>query len=96
MSLFPLSEARTPTPFHVYDAAGILRRAKALDEAFSWSPGFRNYFAVKATPNPAIIQILAEYGCGVDCSSACELLMAEALGLTGERIMFCSNDTPAG
>ena len=85
-----------PTPFYLYDEAGIRRTAEALTSAFSWAPSFREYFAVKATPNPAIIQILAEYGCGVDCSSACELLMAEALGLSGERIMFCSNDTPAG
>ena len=85
-----------PTPFYLYDEAGIRRTAEALASAFSWAPSFREYFAVKATPNPAIISILAEYGCGVDCSSACELLMAEALGLSGERIIFCSNDTPAG
>ncbi|MCR4871800.1 MAG: diaminopimelate decarboxylase, partial [Atopobiaceae bacterium] len=85
-----------PTPFYLYDEAGIRRTAEALTSAFSWAPSFREYFAVKATPNPAIISILAEYGCGVDCSSECELLMAEALGLSGERIMFCSNDTPAG
>ena len=97
---FPLSlvqemEKRTPTPFHVYDAAGILRRAKALDEAFSWSPGFRNYFAVKATPNPAILELLRGAGSGADCSSLAELVLAERAGLRGEDVMFSSNDTPA-
>ena len=90
-----LMEARTPTPFHVYDAAGILRRAKALDEAFSWSPGFRNYFAVKATPNPAILKLLGGAGSGADCSSLAELVLAEKVGNVGEKIMFTSNDTPA-
>ena len=88
-------EAATPTPFHVYDAAGILRRAKALDEAFSWSPGFRNYFAVKATPNPAILELLKGAGSGADCSSLAELALAERAGLRGEDVMFSSNDTPA-
>ena len=97
---FPLSlvqemEKRTPTPFHVYDAAGILRRAKALDEAFSWSPGFRNYFAVKATPNPAILELLRGAGSGADCSSLAELVLAERAGLRGEDVVFSSNDTPA-
>lgn len=86
---------RYPTPFHLYDEAGIRANAEAVLDAFSWSPGFREYFAVKANPNPALIKILAEYGCGVDCSSLTELMIARALGITGEKIMFSSNDTPA-
>ncbi len=84
-----------PTPFHLYDEKGIRRNAQKLKEAFSWNPGFREYFAVKATPNPFIIDILKELGCGVDCSSETELLMAESMGYRGELIMFSSNDTPA-
>ena len=68
---------------------------KAVQEAFAWNPGFREYFAVKATPNPFLINILKEYGCGCDCSSMTELMMADALGFQGEEIMFSSNDTPA-
>ena len=83
-----------PTPFHLYDEKGIRKDAKKLQEAFSWNPGFREYFAVKATPNPFIINILKELGCGVDCSSQTELMMAEAMGYRGEGIMFSSNDTP--
>ena len=86
---------RYPTPFHLYDEAGIRANAEAVLDAFSWNPGFREYFAVKANPNPALIKILAEYGCGVDCSSLTELMIARALGITGEKIMFSSNDTPA-
>ena len=86
---------RYPTPFHLYDEAGIRANAEAVLDAFSWNPGFREYFAVKANPNPALIKILAEYGCGCDCSSYTELLIARALGVTGEKIMFSSNDTPA-
>ena len=86
---------RYPTPFHLYDEAGIRVNAEAVLDAFSWNPGFREYFAVKANPNPALINILAEYGCGCDCSSYTELLIARALGITGEKIMFSSNDTPA-
>ena len=86
---------RYPTPFHLYDEAGIRRNAEAVREAFSWNPGFREYFAVKANPNPALIDILKEYGCGVDCSSDTELMIADALGLQGHDIMFSSNDTPA-
>ncbi len=84
-----------PTPFHLYDEKGIRENAQAVKEAFAWNPGFREYFAVKATPNPFLIQILKEYGCGCDCSSMTELMMAEALGVSGENIMFSSNDTPA-
>ena len=86
---------RYPTPFHLYDEAGIRRNAEAVLDAFSWNPGFREYFAVKANPNPALIKILLEYGCGCDCSSYTELLIAQTLGVPGEKIMFSSNDTPA-
>ena len=84
-----------PTPFHIYDEEGIRKNARRLKEAFSWNPGFKEYFAVKATPNPYIINILKEEGCGVDCSSMTELMMSEALGLSGDEIMFSSNATPA-
>jgi len=83
-----------PTPFHLYDEAGIRANAKAVQEAFAWNKGFREYFAVKATPNPFILNILKEYGCGCDCSSLTELMMAKACGFKGEQIMFSSNDTP--
>ena len=86
---------RFPTPFHLYDEAGIRRNMEAVREAFSWNPGFREYFAVKANPNPALVSILHEYGCGCDCSSYTELMISEALGITGHDIMFSSNDTPA-
>lgn len=84
-----------PTPFHLYDEKGIRENMRNLKEAFSWNPGFREYFAVKATPNPFLIDILKEYGCGCDCSSYTELMLSEAVGVTGENIMFSSNDTPA-
>ena len=84
-----------PTPFHLYDEKGIRENMKNLKEAFSWNPGFREYFAVKATPNPFLINILKEYGCGCDCSSYTELMLSEAIGVTGDGIMFSSNDTPA-
>ena len=84
-----------PTPFHIYDEKGIRENAKAVKEAFAWNPGFKEYFAVKATPNPCLIQILREYGCGCDCSSLTELMLGKALGMKGEDIMFSSNDTPA-
>ena len=83
-----------PTPFHIYDEAGIRQRARDLKAAFSWNPGFKEYFAVKATPNPYIIQILKEEGCGCDCASYTELLLADAVGVTGHDIMFSSNVTP--
>ena len=83
-----------PTPFHIYDEAGIRRNARALKAAFAWNPGFREYFAVKATPNPSILKVLHEEGCGCDCSSYTEMLLAEAIGLKGEDIMFSSNVTP--
>lgn len=84
-----------PTPFHLYDEKGIRENAEAVNEAFAWNPGFREYFAVKANPNPFLINILKEYGCGVDCSSLTELMLSHTLGFSGEDIMFSSNDTPA-
>ena len=83
------------TPFYLYDEAGIRANAKAVRDAFAWNPGFREYFAVKATPNPFLMQILKEYDIGADCSSYTELMLAEAAGITGSGIMFSSNDTPA-
>ena len=84
-----------PTPFYLYDEKGIRENAKALKEAFAWNPGYKEYFAVKATPNPFLINILREYGCGCDCSSMTELMLSDAIGVKGEDIMFSSNDTPA-
>lgn len=84
-----------PTPFHIYDERGIRENARNLKKAFSWNKGFKEYFAVKATPNPYILKILKEEGCGTDCSSLTELMMSEACGITGENIMFSSNVTPA-
>ena len=83
-----------PTPFHIYDEAGIRANARALKKAFSWNKGYREYFAVKATPNPYILQILKEEGCGCDCASYAELLLAQAVGCTGHDVMFSSNVTP--
>ena len=83
-----------PTPFHIYDEKGIRATARALNSAFSWNKGFHEYFAVKALPNPTILSILHEEGCGFDCSSYTELLLAKALGLKGKDIMFSSNVTP--
>lgn len=83
------------TPFHIYDEKGIRENAKAVKEAFAWNKGFKEYFAVKATPNPYLIQLLREYGCGCDCSSMTELMLSKAMGVEGEDIMFSSNDTPA-
>ena len=86
--------AQIPTPFHLYDEAGIRKNAREVKEAFAWNPGFKEYFAVKATPNPYILQILHEEGCGCDCATYAELLLAEAVGITGHEIMFSSNVTP--
>ena len=83
-----------PTPFHIYDETGIRANARALKEAFAWNPGFREYFAVKATPNPVLLKIFQEEGFGVDCSSYTELMLSEALGFSGHDIMFSSNVTP--
>lgn len=84
-----------PTPFHIYDEKGIRENAKALKEAFAWNLGYREFFAVKATPNPFLIDILRDYGCGTDCSSMTELMLSKAMGIEGESIMFSSNETPA-
>ncbi|MCL2588170.1 MAG: diaminopimelate decarboxylase [Oscillospiraceae bacterium] len=84
-----------PTPFHLYDEQAIRENARRLQAAFAWNPGFKEYFAVKATPTPGILKILAEEGCGVDCASMTELLLAERLGIVGEEVMFSSNVTPA-
>ena len=84
-----------PTPFYLYDETGIRNCARRLRAAFSWNPGFREYFAVKATPNPQILKILQEEGCGTDCSSLTELMMSDRCGFSGSDIMFSSNDTPA-
>ena len=84
-----------PTPFHLYDEKGIRENARKMKAAFSWNKGFREYFAVKATPNPFILKILQKEGCGVDCSSLTELMMSEACGFHGSDIMFSSNVTPA-
>jgi diaminopimelate decarboxylase len=99
---FPLSQARLeeiikeyPTPFHIYDEKTIRENLRRLKAAFAWAPEFREHFAVKATPNPRIVQILAEEGAGTDCSSLPELLISQAAGVTGEKIMLTSNDTPA-
>ena len=86
--------AQIPTPFHIYDEAGIRQRARELNAAFSWNKGFKEYFAVKATPNPYILKILLEEGCGCDCATYTELLLAEAVGATGHDVMFSSNVTP--
>lgn len=87
--------ASFPTPFHLYDEKGIRENIRKLQQAFAWNPGYREYFAVKALPNPAILQIFKEEGCGLDCSSLTELMMAERTGFHGDDIMFSSNDTPA-
>ena len=84
-----------PTPFHLYDEKGIRETARNLNKAFSWNKGFKEYFAVKATPNPTILKILKEEGCGTDCSSLTELMMSDRCGFDGSEIMFSSNDTPA-
>ena len=84
-----------PTPFHLYDERGIRENARALRKAFAWNPGFQEHFAVKATPNPQILKLLREEGCGVDCSSLTELMMSDRCGFAKEEIMFSSNDTPA-
>lgn len=87
--------AKFPTPYHLYDEKGIRENAKAVKEAFAWNKGYREYFAVKACPNPTLIQIMKEYGCGCDCSSLTELMLSQAMGCKGSDIMFSSNATPA-
>ena len=87
-------EKKVPTPFYLYEEKGIRENARKLRQAFSWNPGYREYFAVKATPNPHLLKILKEEGCGADCSSLTELMLADAVGFKGSEIMFSSNDTP--
>ena len=84
-----------PTPFHIYDEKGIRATARSLRAAFAWNPGFKEYFAVKATPTPGILKLLRDEGCGVDCSSLTELMMSQRCGFSGHDIMFSSNETPA-
>ena len=84
-----------PTPFHLYDEKGMRENARRVNAAFSWNPGFKEYFAVKATPTPALLKILRQEGCGADCSSLTELMMAEKCGFRGHEIMFSSNNTLA-
>ena len=88
-------DEKIPTPFHVYDEAGIIQNVKNIKEAFSWNKGFKEYFAVKALPNPFILEILRKNGIGADCSSLTELMLARAAGFSGDEIMFSSNETPA-
>ena len=83
------------TPFHIYDEKGIVSNAETLNKAFSWNKGFREYYALKASPNPHILKIMERFGFGVDCSSLGELILCEKVGITGESIMFTSNNTPA-
>ena len=87
--------SKYPTPFYIYDEAGIRKNAENVKKAFAWNNGFREYFAVKATPNPSLVGIMKDYGFGTDCSSLTELMISKALGFSGDRIMFSSNDTPA-
>lgn len=91
---FQQAASRFPTPFHLYDEKGIRAQARALNAAFSWAPHFKEYFAVKALPNPHILKIFQEEGCGLDCSSECELLLAERLGMQGDDVMFSANAMP--
>ena len=85
-----------PTPFHLYDEAGIRENARKVKEAFAWNPGFKEYFAVKATPNPRILEILKEYGCGTDCSSATALMRSDAAGVSGAGSKLSLTATPLG
>ncbi len=99
---FPISQERLekiiqqyPTPFHIYDEAAIRQNIRRLFKAFAWAPSFREHYAVKAAPNPRLLQILQEEGAGADCSSLAELILSDAAGIQGEKIMLTSNDTPA-
>ncbi|MBR2286734.1 MAG: diaminopimelate decarboxylase, partial [Clostridia bacterium] len=93
-AVFEKAAENFPTPFHLYDEKGIRTRARLLNQAFSWCDDYQEYFAVKALPNPTILRILKEEGCGVDCSSSTELMLAEALGFSGRDIMFSANAMP--
>lgn len=94
-SVFSEAARLYPTPFYLYDARGILLTLRTLQKAFSWNKGFKEYYAVKALPNPHVLELLIKEGCGLDCSSECELLLARRLGLKGEQIMFSANAMPA-
>ena len=87
--------AQTPTPFHIYDEKGIREYARKFNRTFSWNAGFKEYYAIKSAPNPYLMKIMREEGFGIDCSSMAELVIAEKLGMSGDEIMFTSNDTPA-
>ena len=93
-SVFTRAAEQFPTPFHLYDEQGIRENARLLNKAFAWCPSFREYFAVKALPNPAILRILKEEGCGLDCSSATELTLAKVCGFSGEEIILSANAMP--
>ena len=93
--VFRAAADRYPTPFHLYDEKGIRDTARSLKRAFNWNKRFKEYFAVKALPNPTILRILREEGCGVDCASLAELVLSDRVGFHGEEIMFSSNTTPA-
>ena len=93
-TVFEQAAQSFPTPFHLYDEKGLRETARSLNAAFSWAPAFKEYFAVKALPNPHILRILKEEGCGVDCSSECELQLAEMAGFSGDQIMFSANAMP--
>ena len=92
--IFFRAAEKFPTPFHLYDEAGIRRRARELNKAFAWCRDFREYFAVKALPNPAVLRILKEEGCGLDCSSATELMLAKACGFSGGEVILSANAMP--
>ncbi len=93
-AVFEKAAQQFPTPFYLYDEAGIRETARLVNQAFAWAPGFKEYFAVKALPNPEILKILLEEGCGLDCSSETELILARRLGVRGEGIMFSANAMP--
>ena len=93
-SVFEKAAEQFPTPFHLYDETGIRTRLKNLKKAFSWCHSFQEYFAVKALPNPSILRIIKDEGCGLDCSSETELMLAKALGFSGNDIMFSANAMP--
>ena len=86
--------AKYPTPFYLYDEKGIIDNVESLKKAFAWNKGYKEYFAVKATPTPFLVKLLHQHGCGCDCSSKTELMIAKTLGIRGDEIMFSSNDTP--
>ena len=92
--VFVRAAEQFPTPFHLYDEQGIRARARRLKAAFAWCEDFKEYFAVKALPNPAILRIMKDEGCGLDCSSATELALAKACGFSGEDVILSANAMP--